>query len=175
MPEPTTSEAVKMLRSMARGAGMGLVPGHNHDAMALEAGADALEQLQATRDRHAALEVHAAELHDLLNELWLRQPSNGHAPDLWPRIQAALQTPPPAVGQTILTEVANASAEVDDLRRHLAYVIEVTTPECEICEDEGEIIVDHNGEPKVVCQACADEIHRLSALDQAAPQEPNNG
>lgn len=60
-----------------------------------------VEQLQATRDRLADLEVYAAELHDLLNELFYR----GGSGVLDRKIRTALQTEPPARGRAILDQV----------------------------------------------------------------------
>ncbi len=68
-------QAAKRLREWARGADMALAPFHARDAADLRAGADALEQLQATRDRlraaHAELAVlrhSTAMMRDLTRE-----------------------------------------------------------------------------------------------------------
>jgi hypothetical protein len=61
----TETEAAKLLRSMARGAEMGLVPGHNHDATALLAGAAALEQADQLQNKVERLKrEHCRECRD---------------------------------------------------------------------------------------------------------------
>ncbi len=57
-------QAAKRLREWARGADMALAPFHARDAADLRAGADALEQLQATQDRLAKVEALLRELHE---------------------------------------------------------------------------------------------------------------
>jgi hypothetical protein len=63
-------------------------------------------------------------------------------------------------------------AEAERSRRFLAHVIEVTTPECEYCEDDAEAVVDHNGEPLLVCQLCADTIAGVAVPSQVESEIP---
>jgi hypothetical protein len=75
--------------------------------------------LQATRDRHADLEVYAAELRDLLEQAFnddVRPDPRGRR-ELVTKVQAALQVDGPARGQTIL-------AENERLRRGLRALLD---------------------------------------------------
>jgi hypothetical protein len=86
--------------------------------------------LQATRDRLAALEVHAAELHDVLEQLWdlfgsqfSSDPARAFRTDgaeIGNRVRAALQVDGPARGHTILEEVQRLRAltAVPDVPTH---------------------------------------------------------
>lgn len=150
-------QAAAMLRQMAMNPGpddLRTVPGTDPAAVALRAGADALEQLQATRDRLADLQginatigndldqanakladyrsrieslcdqladlqVYAAELHDLLQQVWeLHGGPEGAA--LWvaqpfgQKIGAALQVDPPARGRAILEEVERSREAIQE-------------------------------------------------------------
>jgi hypothetical protein len=70
-----------------------------------------LEQLQATRDRHADLEVHAADLRDLLEraterlEYSAHETGDYHTWHVAERCRAVLQVDGPARGHAILEEV----------------------------------------------------------------------
>lgn len=78
------------------------------------------QALQATQDQLAAMRVWAAELHDLLQQVWeLHGGPEGTA--VWvtqpfgQKIGAALQTDPPARGRAILEEVERYRALLEEV------------------------------------------------------------
>ena len=75
------------------------------------------QALQATRDRLAEVEVYAAELRDLLEQLgdadiW----SDGQLAELDPKVQAVLQADGPARGRKVLDEVQRLQRVVEAAR-----------------------------------------------------------
>jgi hypothetical protein len=92
---------------------------------------DLVAELQASRDRHADLEVQVAELRDLLaRRQWGWQGChvcgeyfvNGHLPDC--RIAAALQADGPARGHAILAEVERLREAIREALPHVPYRVE---------------------------------------------------
>ncbi len=133
-------------------------------------------ELQATRDRHADLEVQVAELRDLLE-----QSISGQA-DCWRcdmpggyhlvgcTVAAALQTSGPARGHAILQEVQR-------FQRAIPWILNAHVISCYFCEDDAVTIVGNTDDDFMpACQPCADQVARnLAALDQAAPGEVDHG
>jgi hypothetical protein len=63
---------------------------------------------------------------------------------------------------------ADALDEVERLRTALAYTIEVTTPECEVCEDDAEEVISRDGLLQLICKPCGDGVR---PLDQTVQRE----
>ena len=146
-------------------------------------------ELQATRDRHAALEVGAAELHDfILSVEWYgtrchpditgcqdedvcpvcdASAIEGHRANC--RLARILRTPPPAAGQTILDEVERLRVF------HRAVHVKVKAYRQALAARK------HGGVAQAqLAGAMVDLIDAfgdlaLATLDQAAPQEPTDG
>jgi hypothetical protein len=116
---------------------------------------DLQQELQATRDRHADLEVYAAELRDLLEDACVfvgRWEGHPDAAELANRIGTTLQVDGPARGHTILTEVQRLR---DRVRR-------------EPCEDCYERCCGSGDQ-------CQCHMWPWDALDQAAQREVGGG
>ena len=129
------------------------------------------------RDGHTALEVGAAELQDLLVQVWdwfninrapisNRDAVMAYMPDLTANVARALRTPPPAAGQTILDEI-------ERLREHLERT--KAGLHTALYWYDRDLQLPNNTEAEEI-EGCRIALRMAQrALDQPAPQEPTDG